>query len=105
MGGGLFYVPKKDQGKIIRRFANWLKPNGVLEFTSRAIAFIQFYWAEKVAAAEFRSIPNQIEYWAKLGKCALDNPDLPIEFIKDVLLSKLQDKSLAEPFQFEGEGE
>ncbi|MBN9230766.1 MAG: hypothetical protein BGO90_14770 [Legionella sp. 40-6] len=61
--------------------------------------------AKKVAAAEFRSIPNQIEYWAKLGKCALDNPDLPIEFIKDVLLSKLQDKSLAEPFQFEGEGE
>ena len=44
--------------------------------------------AKKVAAAEFRSIPNQIEYWAKLGKCALDNPDLPIEFIKDVLLSK-----------------
>ena len=61
--------------------------------------------AKKVAAAEFRSIPNQIEYWAKLGKCALDNPDLPIEFLKDVLLSKLQDKSLAEPFQFEGEGE
>ena len=61
--------------------------------------------AKKVAAAEFRSISNQIEYWAKLGKCALDNPDLPIEFIKDVLLSKLQDKSLAEPFQFEGEGE
>ena len=57
--------------------------------------------AKKVAAAEFRSIPNQIEYWAKLGKCALDNPDLPIEFIKDMLLSKLQDKSLAEPFDFE----
>ena len=57
--------------------------------------------AKKVAAAEFRSIPNQIEYWAKLGKCALDNPDLPIEFIKDVLLSKLQDKSLAEPFNIE----
>ena len=59
--------------------------------------------AKKVAAAEFRSIPNQIEYWAKLGKCALDNPDLPIEFIKDVLLSKLQDKSLAEPFNFESD--
>ncbi|NDH08974.1 MAG: hypothetical protein EBY16_05060 [Gammaproteobacteria bacterium] len=61
--------------------------------------------AKKVAAAEFRSIPNQIEYWAKLGKCALDNPDLPIEFIKDVLLSKLQDKSLAEPFNFEEKSE
>ena len=61
--------------------------------------------AKKVAAAEFRSIPNQIEYWAKLGKCALDNPDLPIEFIKDTLLSKLQDKSLAESFKFEDKGE
>ena len=61
--------------------------------------------AKKVASAEVRSSPNQIEYWAKLGKCALDNPDLPIEFIKDTLLSKLQDKSLAEPFKFEDNGE
>lgn len=58
--------------------------------------------AKKTAAGEFRSIPNQIEYWAKLGKAALDNPDLPIEFIKELLAAKNQDKSLAEPFQFEG---
>ena len=44
--------------------------------------------AKQVASAEFRSIPNQIEYWARLGKCALENPDLPIEFIKEVLISK-----------------
>ncbi len=59
--------------------------------------------AKKVAKAEFRSIPNQIEYWAKLGKCALDNPDLPIEFIKDTLTSLLQERSLAEPFSFDEE--
>ena len=64
-----------------------------------------YYEAKKVASAEFRSIPSQIEYWARLGKCALDTPDLPIEFIKDVLLSKLQDKSLAEPFKLEDAGE
>lgn len=57
--------------------------------------------ARKVASAECRSIPNQIEYWAKIGKCALDNPEMPVEFIRDVLLAKLQDKSLAEPFYFE----
>lgn len=57
--------------------------------------------AKKVARSEFRSIPNQIEFWANLGKCALDNPDLPIEFIKDLLMSKRQDRSLAEPFNFE----
>ncbi len=57
--------------------------------------------AKKTAGAECRSIPHQIEYWAIIGKCALDNPDLPIEFIKDVLISKNQDRSLAEPFKFE----
>jgi len=31
----------------------------------------------------------------------LDNPDLPIEFIKGLLASKHQDRSLAEPFKFE----
>lgn len=58
--------------------------------------------AKKTARAEFRSIPAQIEFWAALGKCALDNPDLPIEFIKELLIAKHQDKSLAEPFNFEG---
>ena len=57
--------------------------------------------AKKVATAEYRSIPSQIEYWAMVGKCTLDNPDLPGEFIKDVLLAKNTDKSLAEPFEFE----
>lgn len=59
--------------------------------------------AKKVAKAECRSVPQQIEYWARIGKCALDNPDLPIEFIRDVLMSKHTDRSLAEPFEFEGE--
>ena len=61
--------------------------------------------AKKTAPAEFRSIPHQIEYWASIGKCALDNPDLPIEFIRDVLLAKYLDRSLAEPFEFEGKDE
>ena len=57
--------------------------------------------AKKVANAECRSIPHQIEFCAKVGKCALDNPDLPIEFLKELLISKQQDQSLAEPFDFE----
>jgi len=56
--------------------------------------------AKKTARAERRSIPHQIEFWAMIGKCALDNPDLPIEFVKDLLISKHQDRSLAEPFNF-----
>lgn len=54
--------------------------------------------AKKIAIAEYRSIPNQIEFWAQIGKCALENPDLPIEFLRDTLISKVQDRSLAEPF-------
>lgn len=57
--------------------------------------------ASFVAKAECRSIPHQIEFWAKIGKCALDNPDLPIEFIRDLLISQQQDRAIAEPFTFE----
>lgn len=57
--------------------------------------------AKKVARAEYRSISRQIEFWASLGKCALDNPDLPIEFIKALLVSKNQDHALADVFAFE----
>ena len=57
--------------------------------------------SKKVAKAEFRSVPNQIEFWARIGRCALDNPDLPTEFIRELLISKNTDKSLAEPFSFD----
>lgn len=59
--------------------------------------------AKKIAKAECRSIPGQIEFWAKIGRCALENPDLPIEFVKDLLISKNTDRSLAEPFDFDEE--
>lgn len=57
--------------------------------------------AKQVARAECRSIPNQIEFWAKVGKCALDNPDLPIEFVQTLLIAKDIDRSQAEPFVFD----
>ena len=59
--------------------------------------------AKKVAGAECRSIAGQIELWAKIGKCALDNPELPTSFIKELLISKNTDKSLAEPFSFDND--
>ena len=59
--------------------------------------------AKKIARSEYRTIPNQIEFWATIGKCALDNPDLPIEFIRETIISKRQDRSLAEPFDFQNE--
>ncbi|PHM28009.1 TA system antitoxin ParD family protein [Xenorhabdus budapestensis] len=35
-----------------------------------------------------RSVPKQIEYWAKIGKIAEENPDLPYAFILESLLAK-----------------
>lgn len=43
--------------------------------------------AKPYAVAEHRSVPKQIEYWARLGKAAEDNPELPTHFIKDTLLA------------------
>ncbi len=43
--------------------------------------------AKPRAAAEHRSVPKQIEYWARLGKAVEDNPELPYQFIKDTLLA------------------
>jgi ParD-like antitoxin of type II bacterial toxin-antitoxin system len=42
--------------------------------------------AKPHAAAMHRSIPKQIEYWARLGKVVEDNPELPLQFIQDTLL-------------------
>ena len=48
------------------------------------------------AKAEMRSVPQQVAYWAMVGRAALDNPDLPIEFIRDTLVA-MQEES--EPFE------
>jgi len=58
--------------------------------------------ARRTAKAEFRSIPQQIEFWAKLGRAAYDNPDLPIDFIRDILMAGMEDPADAEPFVPEG---
>lgn len=43
--------------------------------------------ARPYANAMHRSIPKQIEYWARLGKAAEENPDLPISMIQDMFVS------------------
>ncbi len=43
--------------------------------------------AKPHAAAQHRSVPKQIEHWARLGKTVEENPDLPLQFIKDTLLA------------------
>lgn len=55
--------------------------------------------AKKYASVFSRSTPKQIEYWAKIGKIAEENPDLPYDFIKDVLLA-MDDPAPSTPFEF-----
>ena len=48
--------------------------------------------AKFAAKGECRTIAGQLEFWAKVGKAALDNPDLPTEFIRDLLIARAEDK-------------
>lgn len=50
--------------------------------------------AKMTSKIEHRSIKDQIEYWAMIGKCAEENPELTYELIKEILLGmKELDKS------------
>lgn len=50
------------------------------------------------AAAEHRTIAGQVEFWAKVGRTALDNPDLPVSFIAESLASMAEPREHATPF-------
>ncbi len=42
--------------------------------------------ARKFSRIEHRSLTGQIEYWAKIGKYAEENPDLTYSLIKEILM-------------------
>jgi len=54
--------------------------------------------ARAQAQAERRTIAGQVEFWAQVGKTALDNPDLPIDFVRDLLIARAEGQKLATPF-------
>ena len=54
--------------------------------------------ARSEALAEHRTIAGQVEYWAKVGRAALDNPDLPVSFIAESLASMAEPREDATPF-------
>lgn len=43
-------------------------------------------------------IAGQIEFWAKVSRAALDNPDLPVSFIAESLISMVEPRHQATPF-------
>jgi len=54
--------------------------------------------ARTAAKAEFRTVQGQLEYWAKVGRAALDNPDLPASFIAESLMSLAEPREECAPF-------
>lgn len=48
--------------------------------------------------ANLRSAAQQITFWAKIGRNALANPDLPVDVVRDLLIAKNQ---ASEPFSLE----
>ncbi len=61
--------------------------------------------AKSASKGECRTISGQLEFWAKVGKAALDNPDLPIEFVRDLMVAKAEERenlSIFEAGQFRG---
>ena len=56
--------------------------------------------AKLEAKIEHRTIAGQIEFWAKVGRAALDNPDLPVDFIAEALISMAEPRERATPYEF-----
>lgn len=53
------------------------------------------------ASLNSRSVPKQIEHWAKIGKIAEENPDLPYDFIMGVLEANEEiERGDVSPFEF-----
>lgn len=54
--------------------------------------------AKADAIAEHRTIAGQVEFWAKVGRAALDNPDLPVSFVAESLASLAEPRAHTTPF-------
>ena len=54
--------------------------------------------AKRFSRIDHRSLAGQIEHWARMGKCAEENPDLPYTLIKEILmgLDELDENDKAE---------
>ncbi len=54
--------------------------------------------AELAALDGQRTVSDQIQYWANVGKACIDNPDLPVNFVVDSLTSLKQSEIKQFPF-------
>ena len=58
--------------------------------------------AKSVGIVMSRSGAGQIEYWAKIGKIAEENPELSYSFIRDSLMAKAEiENGLIDDYEFD----
>lgn len=50
--------------------------------------------ASIMAKALNRTTPKQIEHWAKIGEMMEDNPNLPYEFVKQVIIARAEKEAV-----------
>ena len=57
--------------------------------------------ARLLSAVDNRSLTGQIEHWARVGKCAEENPGLTYHLIKDILIGIAElDEGESSEYQF-----
>ena len=57
--------------------------------------------ARLISVVDNRSVTGQIEHWARVGKCAEDNPELTYRMIKDILIGAEElDQGESSEYQF-----
>ncbi len=54
--------------------------------------------AKAASKGECRTIAGQLEFWAKVGRAALDNPDLPVSFVVETLAAMREPRDQLTPF-------
>lgn len=57
--------------------------------------------ARKYSKVDHRSLTGQIEHWARIGKCAEENPDMTYDLIKEILIGMEElDREEKSEYQF-----
>ena len=70
----------------IAYYCNTLRDGGDCMTTAVRVSENLVREARLISAVDNRSVTGQIEHWARVGKCAEENPDLTYRLIKDILI-------------------
>ena len=51
------------------------------------------------AKGEMRTVQAQLEFWIRVGKATLENPDLPASFVAEAVLALEEPREIATKFE------